>query len=453
MSFSKAGLVAAREFIATVSTRGFIIGLLLVPAMLAFVFMVVPKIMNQRGRAVEGQVLLVDRSGRVADQLTRELTADAIAARRAAAARQAEAALPPSVRGIAGDAVQRSLGEVPVLHIVPQSGTTSVDEAKRWLLDRAALPPRLAVIIVQPDALDRRDSGEYGGYDLYVPVNADSRLEGTIYDGVREALVNVRARDQGQNASALQDMVRVTRARSTTVTENGERTTDLAFARTLPYIFIGLMFMGVMIGGQGLMTTTIEEKSSRVVEVMLAAVSPLELMIGKLVGQLGVGLLALAVYLGLGVMVLTSMAMLGLVDVTLIIYLMAFFAVQYILTGAFMIAVGSAVNDLREAQSLMTPVSIMLMLPWFLATPILQNPTSTFALVMSFIPPVNTFAMLLRLSSTAPPPAWQAWLTIVIGLAAAGAVTMAAAKVYRIGLLMYGKPPNFATLWRWVRAA
>lgn len=453
MNIRKAGFIAAREFIATVSTRGFIIGLLLVPAMLAFVFALMPKIIGQRGRAIEGQVLLVDNTGRLSEPIAQQLSVAAITERRAEAARQADAALPASVRGMAGDAVQRSLGEVPVLQVVQRRGSFSLDQTRQWLLDRSAAPARLAVVLVQPDALERRAGGEYGGYELYVPVNADSRIESTIYEGIRDALIDVRARNQGQNPADLKAMLRVNRPKSTTLSAAGQRETDVAFARSLPYIFLGLMFMGVMVGGQGLMTTTIEEKSSRVVEVMLAAVSPLELMIGKLAGQLAVGLLALAIYIGVGMMVLTSMAMLGLIDVTLVIYLMAFFVVQYVLTGAFMIAVGSAVNDLREAQSLMTPVTIMLMLPWFLATPILQNPTSAFAVALSFIPPVNTFAMLLRLSSTAPPPAWQAWLTVLVGLVAAGAVTLGAAKVYRIGLLMYGKPPNFATLWKWMRAA
>ena len=74
-------------------------------------------------------------------------------------------------------------------------------------------------------------------------------------------------------------------------------------------------------------------------------------------------------------------------------------------------------------------------------------------MALSFIPPVNTFAMMLRLASSAPPPPWQVLLTIAIGIAAAGAAIWFAAKIFKIGLLMHGKPPNFGTLVRWVRAA
>ena len=94
-----------------------------------------------------------------------------------------------------------------------------------------------------------------------------------------------------------------------------------------------------------------------------------------------------------------------------------FFVITYLTIGSAMAAIGSAVNEMREAQSLMMPIILVMMVPWMLALPIAREPNSTFSTAISFIPPVNTFAMLLRLTSSAPPPAWQVWLTIVIGLA------------------------------------
>jgi ABC-2 type transport system permease protein len=317
-----------------------------------------------------------------------------------------------------------------------------------------AVPKHLAVVVVPSSALTRLDAGRgYGGYRIYLPVNSDPRVENTIHDAVRAALISVRTRERGVDAADVEAMLRVDRPQSLTVSAEGERASDVGFARSLPFIFTMLMFMGVMVAGQGLLTTTIEEKSSRVVEVMLSAVSPLELMTGKLLGQLAVGLLSIGVYIGLGLMALASVAMLGLLDMSLLVYLVVYFVVTYLLLGSIMMAIGAAVNEMREAQSLMMPITLMLVLPWVVAAPILQNPSSTFATALSFIPPVNTFAMLLRLTSTAPPPAWQASLTAAIGLVAAAGVVWCAAKVYRIGLLMYGKPPDFATLVRWVRAA
>ena len=107
----------------------------------------------------------------------------------------------------------------------------------------------------------------------------------------------------------------------------------------------------------------------------------------------------------------------------------------------------------REAQSRMTPVTLLMMIPWLFWLPISREPNSLFATVVSFIPPMNAFAMLLRLTSTSPPPMWQVWLSIVVGIAAAGDALWFASRIFKIGLLMHGRPPNLSTLVRWLRDA
>jgi ABC-2 type transport system permease protein len=214
-----------------------------------------------------------------------------------------------------------------------------------------------------------------------------------------------------------------------------------------------LLFIGVLMGGQTLMTSTVEEKSNRVIEVLLAAVSPLELMWGKLLGQLAVGLIVMGVYIGLGLLGLTQFALLGLLDPMLVVYLVIFYLTSYLLFGALMMAIGSAVNQMAGAQSLMGPVMILLIAPYALAPFIGQAPNSALAVSVSFIPPVNAFAMLARMASDTPPPAWQPALSVLVSLAAAFLAVWFAAKIFRIGLLMHGKPPDFATLIRWARMA
>jgi len=118
-----------------------------------------------------------------------------------------------------------------------------------------------------------------------------------------------------------------------------------------------------------------------------------------------------------------------------------------------MAAIGSAVNEMREAQGLMTPVMMIIMIPWFLWMPISRDPNSLLATVLSFVPPISNFVIMLRLASSTPPPLWQTLLAIVAGAAGVYASLWFAAKVFRIGLLMYGKPPSFATLVRWARMA
>jgi len=176
-------------------------------------------------------------------------------------------------------------------------------------------------------------------------------------------------------------------------------------------------------------------------------------MAGKLIGQLGTGLLVLSVYVGLGFFALYSFAVGGLVDPILVVYLLAFFIITYLIFGTFMMSIGAAVDQIADAQALMGPVIVFLVAPYVMAPMIARAPNSTFAVVVSFIPPVNTFAMMARLASSTPPPAWQPLLTMGIGLAAAAGAVWFSAKVFKIGLLMHGKPPDFATLVRWARMA
>jgi ABC-2 type transport system permease protein len=116
-----------------------------------------------------------------------------------------------------------------------------------------------------------------------------------------------------------------------------------------------------------------------------------------------------------------------------------------------MAAIGAAVNDMRDAQSFMTPVMLLFMLPFLLMAPVSSQPNSMMATVLSFIPPVGNFVMMMRLSAITPPPVWQALLAILVNAAGAYCALRFAAKVFRIGLLMFGKPPTFGTLIRWAR--
>jgi ABC-2 type transport system permease protein len=130
-----------------------------------------------------------------------------------------------------------------------------------------------------------------------------------------------------------------------------------------------------------------------------------------------------------------------------------FFLVAYFVVASMMAAIGAAVSELRDAQALLTPVVLLLMTPWILAAPISRDPDSALSVSLSFLPPLNSFAMLIRVASSSPPPAWQVWLSIAIGFVSVIPALWFAAKVFRIGLLLHGKPPSFGTLLRWVREA
>ena len=455
MTLNKIGLVAQREFLATVGTKGFIIGLLILPIIIGIVAMIGPRIINAQTPAVRGEVRVIDATALVLPELRSTLAPQAIAARRTENARRVlSQAAPGMANQASAQAVERVAGTVPELQIVERPAGGDMQPEKDWLLEGSADQRHLALIVVHPDAVVRTSGAEdFGSYDLFVSRGMDDATESTVYDSLRQALVSARLRAGNLDPQTVEATMRVPRPRSTIVGPGGEQQAQRAFTRSLPLMLGVLMFVGVMIGGQSLMTSTIEEKSSRVVEVLLAAVSPFELMAGKLIGQMGVGLLSLAVYVGLGMLALYSFAMFGLIDLMLVVYLFVFFLITYLVFGALMMAIGASVNQMAEAQSLMGPVMMLLLLPYILSPMIGRAPNSTFSIAVSFIPPVNTFAMMSRLASDAPPPAWQVWLTVLVGIGGAVAAVWFASKVFRIGLLMHGKPPNFATLVKWARAA
>lgn len=440
-------LIAKREFVSTVFTKGFLIGLMILPAMLAIGFLVGPRLFASQSFTVSGEVTIIDPTGEVADEMRAALTAGTGAARLADQIRESRALT-------ASGTLLEALSSAPQITLLERPAGSDLEQAKAWLREGTEDEPRLALMVVHADAVQRGAGGtELGSYDLFVPPKQDPRAEIALHQSVREAIISVRVRAQGLDRAVLNELVAVPRVQSVTVGDGEERETVGAFNIMLPFAFMFLLIISVMGSGQGLLTTMIEEKSSRVIEVLLSAVSPMQLMAGKLLGHMAISLLAMSLYLGLGLLGLASFSLFGLLEPSLIFYLFLFFVISFFMIGSLMMAVGAAVNEMREAQSLMTPMMLIMMTPWFLWFPISRDPNSTLSIVTSFLPPVNTFAMLLRMASTSPPPAWQVWLSVGVGVLGVIAAVWVAAKIFRIGLLMFGKPPDIKTLVRWVRAA
>ncbi len=464
---SKVFHVAKREFLATVLTKGFLLGLLMPPLLGAVMLLVFPALLGHKPPAVRGEVAVLDPTGELVAELAKFLAPEAIAKRHDRELREGLERAPAGMRKLtegvlerpeAQKALEQAMGEVPQLSIVALDSGADLEREKARLRESPGqdVPEarrRLALIVVHPNAVERDAEGRYGAYDLYVRAKLDDRVEAEIRSGMREAIVERRIARAGLDRELIEALTTLPRVRERVVTAQGEQAFASEFNIFVPMGFLLLLLMAVMTGGQSLLTTTVEEKSNRVVEVLLSAVSPMELMTGKILGQMAVGFLILALYGGAGLVGLFSFALLGLVDPSLLVYLLVFFVLTYLVLGALMAAIGAAVNEMREAQSLMTPVMLIVMIPWILWLPITRSPDSLFSVILSLTPAVNGFAMLLRMTSTTPPPLWQVWLSILIGAVTAYGAIWFAAKVFRVGLLMYGKPPNLATLVRWVRMA
>jgi len=453
--------IATREFFATVATKGFILGVMMTPVLLGIVAVSFPLLINKKPPKIDGEIALVDPTGILAPSLIEYLQPEAIAERRGQLKEKISEKTPEALRKLtegsdaAQEALDSALGEIPVLK-VNNLPTTADMEQEKALLHQGSISSggRLAIVMVDSNAVDKQTEDEkFGTYQLFIRENLDERIADEIRNGMRSSIVDARVSAAGLDRSRIEELTRVAYRKSTMVTESGEVQIHEDLQVLIPMGFMILLLVSVFTGGQYLMTTTIEEKSSRVVEVLLSAVSPMQLMTGKIIGQMGVGLLIIGLYAGMGISALVSFSLLGLLKLSLLVYLVIFYFIAYFVVGSVMAAIGAAVNEPREAQAFLMPVMMVMMIPWLLWMPISRDPNSTFATICSFVPPINPFVMLLRMSSSTPPPLWQTWLSILVGIGAVYVALWAAAKVFRVGLLLHGKPPSFGTLIKWIRMA
>ncbi len=405
ISLHRVGLVAARDYKNSITSRGFLIGLLVMPVMMTLFFVLIPRILNSRTPQVAGDVAIIDATGKVTAELQQALVPAEIAARRTR-----EATNPPPKAGAIARAAPAG-APIPALTVTSLPPDADVQATKSWLIQpRDAPRQHLALVVVQTDAVARRaGAGAFGSYDLYTSSHLDDATESTLRDSVRAALVAARLHADGLDATGIATVQQVFQPDSVVVAAEGEHSGSRGIARFLPFASGILIFIGVITAGQILMTSTVEEKSNRVIEVLLAAVSPLELMYGKLLGQLGLGLTMIAVYLFMGVYLLAQYSFAGLLDPMLIVYVLLFFIFTFLVFGSLMLTIGSAVNQMADAQSMLGPMMILLAGGYALTPMIGAAPNSSFSVTMSFLPFINTFAMMARVASSSPPPTWQVW--------------------------------------------
>lgn len=466
---SKMLLVAKREFTSTVATKGFVFGVLIAPMILTLAIVLIPKMMSDKSPPVVGSIEVIDQSQwesaqgdqTITNELARAYSPESLAAEAEAmrAMVQGQAKAITDKLGTAGQlatkqAIDQQLGKIPQITITPLDPDADIETRKPALIEGGLEDGSLlAIVVIAPNAVIKDDAG-YGSYELFLRKNLDDRFEDPLRRKVKNAIINARIAQVGQDRAQITELLTVKGARATIVTDKGEHaSTGGRMNFMIALGFMMLLWMSVFSGGQYLMMTVIEEKSSRVMEVLLSAVSPRQLMTGKIIGQMCVALSILGVYLTIGIVALDRFNFLYLINPSELVLVIVYFFIAFFLIAALMAAIGSAVTEIREAQSLMMPVMMILIIPMILWPAIARNPNSTFAVVMSMIPPINPFVMVIRMGAPEPIPTWQIVASIAIGIAAVFFAIWATAKIFRIGILMYGKPPNLRTLIRWVRMA
>jgi ABC-2 type transport system permease protein len=218
----------------------------------------------------------------------------------------------------------------------------------------------------------------------------------------------------------------------------------------LPGILIGLMFMVIMFGASPAMNGVVEEKGQRIAEVLLGSVTPFELMAGKLLGLVGIALTTAAIYFGGGFVAASRYGLTDSITPELMVWFFVFLTMALLIFGSIFIAVGAAAQDVKDTQTLLTPVMFFMVMPMFAIGPILMDPHGKLAVICSLIP--TSAPMILVARQSVPPgvPLVQLLAGAAIVALTTVACVWAAGRIFRVGFLMQGKSPKLKDIGRWI---
>jgi ABC-2 type transport system permease protein len=230
----------------------------------------------------------------------------------------------------------------------------------------------------------------------------------------------------------------------------------------LVFVIGFVMYLSILMYGQVILGAVIEEKETRIAEILFSSVKPFTLMMGKLVGvslvaltQLTIWALAFSVFALYGVNLLASRGLnpsIPSIPFSHFVYFALFFMLGYFIYATIYALVGSMVTTAQEGGQLAMPIILILVVSFYLFFPVSRSPDSSFAFWVSIIPFSSPVAMLVRIV-TQTPPFWQIALSLLIGFGSVLVIMWIASRVYRVGMLMYGKRASIPEAWRWARQA
>ncbi|MBN2281880.1 MAG: ABC transporter permease, partial [Candidatus Marinimicrobia bacterium] len=214
----------------------------------------------------------------------------------------------------------------------------------------------------------------------------------------------------------------------------------------VPFIFVMMLFFTIFMTSQILLRSVLQERSNKLVETLLSSVSASELMSGKILGLGLLGLLQLAVYLVIGVGV-SSYQGLDLISGVEVLFFIVYFIFGYLLYSAIFAAIGSIFDNEQEAQQATSVLSLITVVPIMLSSFVVANPNATMTVVLSYIPVMTPFFMILRIGVQMPSMV-QIVTTTVVLVASVGVTMLIAGKIFRTAILLYGKRPTLPEIMR-----
>ncbi|MFN2481899.1 MAG: ABC transporter permease [Pyrinomonadaceae bacterium] len=450
-------VIIRREYLQRVRTKAFLFATLLMPLFVVFTA-VAPALLFSIKSGGATRIAVVDETGQLYEPVR-----DSILTSRgedeegkAKAQPQMPAGGMPGAQG--SEAQMRQLGKaIGQKYEIEQVQTHGrpTEEIKRELNGRVKKNELDGYVILPANVLSPGGRAEYRARNL-----GDMIATSQIRHSLRRAVIEQRMRDAQIDPRRVRDLSKEIEMDALPAKEGGEKDTGQSFGLAMG---VGLfIYMGILLYGQMIMSSVVEEKTTRISEVLFSSVKSFQLMAGKLVGISLVGMTQFAIwalaFLLLSVYGVAALASRGMkfalpgIPPVFFLYAFVFFVLGFFMYATIFMIVGSVVTTEKEAGQLAMPIIFLSVASVYMIFPVIRAPNSPLAFWVSISPFFSPVTMLVRIV-TETPPLWQIALSVGIAVATILACTWVAARVYRVGMLMYGKTASIPEVLRWLRRA
>lgn len=433
--------VVKREYVQRVRTRFFVIATILGPVLMA-AFTIVPALMFGIKAGGPTRLAIVDQTGRMYGRVAREITSN----KKLGKNNTPEKPTQPPVG--TNDPTEDKDGKMFQGSFVVEEvhlDNRSLDQI-RSQLDSRIQNKDLDGYIVLPPGLLKNEQPEFrarNAADLFT----QNYIERSISRAVRGQRL-VEAKIDEESVEKASEPVSL----KTTGTGGAESKGETSF-----YFALGvgiLIYMSVLLYGQFVLGAVIEEKETRIAEILFSSMRSFPLMLGKLIGVSLVALTQLgiwaAAFLSFSVWAAGGSIAMPQIPPMMIVYFVLYFLMGYFIYSTVYAVVGSMVTTTQEGGQLALPVVLMLVAGFYLSFSIIRSPNSSLAFWASMFPFFAPITMMVRIV-TETPPMWQIALSFGIGVVTIVGLVWLASRIYRVGMLMYGKKATIPEVWRWIR--
>ena len=435
--------VVKREYIQRVRAKMFIVSTILLPLVMSL-FGIVPAVILSIDAGSAMRVAVVDQTGKMYPRLRQAIVSDE-------SDQDTTTTLPNDNSG--RTATRRGFGNFVLEEV--SAANQSTEQIRATLDQRLGAKEIDGYIILPPDFLS------HGQAEFFNRNPGDVVSRRMLQSALNRAVREQRLIEARVDPTTRQGLFQPVELQAVKIGAGGqERDSGGSFALVFGIGFI--MYLAILMYGQVVLGAVIEEKETRIAEILFSSVKPFALMMGKLVGvslvaltQLAIWGLAFSAFALYGVNLLASRGLttnIPGIPFSHYIYFGLFFLLGYFIYATIYALVGSMVTTAQEGGQLAMPIILILVVSFYLFFPVSRSPDSSFSFWVSMIPFSAPVAMLVRIV-TQTPPFWQIALSLVIGFSNVLVIMWIASRVYRVGMLMYGKRASIPEALRWARQA